>query len=481
MSPARAATIDSGPSGIPGGREVRPPAPAAGFNLSRRFALLSLAVIAVVSLVSSAVLSRFLAREMLHRDAQVSMQFIQGSTVQKNAENYFLRNAEHAASREAVEDYLAGIRGMPDVIRAQVYAASGEVLWSTESAAIHQTFERNPELEKALGGHVVVEADLLESRQYIKPEHVFSSLRERQFAEYYIPVWDHGHARVIGAVEIYKSPDALFESIRSGLRLIWLCALGGGLLMYAVLFWVVRRGQAIIREQQRRIASNEGFAAVGEIAAAVAHNIRNPLAAIRSSAELLAGEPRAGGHDFAGDIMAEADRLESWVRSLLDYAHAGTRAASPVQANEVLRELMAASREEVARRGVAIDWRLDPGLAPVTADALTLGQVVRTLVANALDAMPGGGTLTLATRGVPDGIEVEVADTGVGMPDAQLRRAFVAPRSTKLHGLGIGLPLVHRTLERMGGTIALASVAGRGTRVRFTLPARAATPHGAQQ
>lgn len=474
MNSTRSATLDPAAARIPRENEVRPPAPAAGFNLSRRFALLSLVVITVVSLASSAVLSRFLAREMLNRDAQVSMQFIQSSTVQKNAENYFLPDADHTASRAAVEDYLAAIRGMPDVIRAQVYAASGEVLWSSESAAVHQTFERNPELDKALRGNVVVEADLLESRQYIKPEHVFSALREKQFAEYYIPVWNHGHTRVIGAVEIYKSPDALFESIRSGLQLIWLCALGGGLLMYGVLFWVVRRGQSIIHEQQQRIASNEGFAAVGEIAAAVAHNIRNPLAAIRSSAELMAGEPRSGSIDFAGDIMAEVDRLESWIRSLLNYAHAGTRAAGEVNANEVLRELMASAGEEAARRGVALAWRLEENLPSVIADALMLGQIARTLVANALDAMPGGGTLTLQTRSLPKGIEVAISDTGVGIPVGQLRQAFTAPKTTKLHGLGIGLPLVHRTLERMGGGIVLSSTQGRGTTVRFTLPDRVA-------
>ncbi|MEI6719669.1 MAG: ATP-binding protein [Betaproteobacteria bacterium] len=474
MNSAQAAKIDPAAARIPRENEVRPPAPATGFNLSRRFALLSLVVIAVVSLTTSAVLSRFLAREMLNRDAQVSMQFIQSSTVQKNAENYFLPNADHAASREAVEDYLAAIRGMPDVIRAQLYAASGEVLWSSENAAIHQTFERNPELHKALRGNVVVEADLLESRQYIKPEHVFSALREKQFAEYYIPVWDHAHSRVIGAVEIYKSPDALFESIRTGLQLIWLCALGGGLLMYGVLFWVVRRGQTIIREQQQRIASNEGFAAVGEIAAAVAHNIRNPLAAIRSSAELMAGEPRSGGIDFAGDIMAEVDRLESWIRSLLNYAHAGTRAADAVNANDVLRVLMGSAGEEAARCGVALAWKLEENLPPVMADALMLGQIARTLVANALDAMPGGGTLTLETRSIAKGIEVVISDTGVGIPGEQLRKAFTAPKTTKLHGLGVGLPLVHRTLERMGGGIVLSSTQGRGTTVRFTLPDRVA-------
>ncbi|NBS58945.1 MAG: ATP-binding protein [Betaproteobacteria bacterium] len=67
-------------------------------------------------------------------------------------------------------------------------------------------------------------------------------------------------------------------------------------------------------------------------------------------------------------------------------------------------------------------------------------------------------------------MEVAIFDTGVGIPGEQLRHAFTAPRTTKLHGLGVGLPLVHRTLERMGGGIVLSSTQGRGTTVRFTLP-----------
>lgn len=452
--------------------------PIEEFNLSRRFALLGLLVIAAVSLVTSVVLSRFLAREMLQHDGKVAMQFIQSSTVQNNAEGYFLqRDGDHAALRQTVETYLRSIVTMPDVLRAQVYSASGEVLWSSEQGAINRTFTDNPELEEALRGQVAVEADLIESRHYIKPEHVFKSLPERQFAEYYLPVWNTRGDRVIGAVEIYKTPAELFRSIQQGLQLIWLCGVAGALSVYLALFWVVRRGHNIIREQQRRIASNEGFAAVGEIAAAVAHNIRNPLAAIRSSAELMISDcnPAPGCNNFARDIMADVDRLESWVRELLNHASTGSRKPAAVAPNQVVREQIEQMAEDFARTGVHVDWRLTAGLPEIRVDALMLGQIVHTLATNALEAMPGGGRLAVGSRaarlqGGRAGIEVSITDSGVGIPAAKLHSTFTAPRSTKTNGLGIGLPLVARTLERMGGLIAIRSQAGHGTCVTFTLP-----------
>ena len=87
--------------------------------------------------------------------------------------------------------------------------------------------------------------------------------------------------------------------------------------------------------------------------------------------------------------------------------------------------------------------------------------------------MPDGGILILATRHIAagsKGIEISITDTGVGIPAQKLKQTFTAPASTKTHGLGIGLPLVQRTVERMGGAVTINSQLGRGTRVTITLP-----------
>jgi signal transduction histidine kinase len=201
--------------------------------------------------------------------------------------------------------------------------------------------------------------------------------------------------------------------------------------------------------------------------------MRNPMAAIRSSAELMAGQPGDRRYNFAGDIMAEIDRMESWIRSLLGHARVGTRPLITVSVNAILKDLIDGMHAEMIQRRVIVQWSVDDRLPPLYIDGLMLEQIAHTVVANALDAMPDGGILILATRHIAagsKGIEISITDTGVGIPAQKLKQTFTAPASTKTHGLGIGLPLVQRTVERMGGAVTINSQLGRGTRVTITLP-----------
>jgi signal transduction histidine kinase len=173
--------------------------------------------------------------------------------------------------------------------------------------------------------------------------------------------------------------------------------------------------------------------------------------------------------------MAEIDRMESWIRSLLGHAKVGTRAASSVSVNAILKNLIDGMHAEMIQRRVLVQWSPDDRLLPVFVDGLMIEQIAHTVVANALDAMPEGGTLSVATRHIKSGnktggIEINITDTGVGIPEHKLRQTFTAPASTKTHGLGIGLPLVQRTVERMGGTLTISSRPGYGTRVIISVP-----------
>ena len=455
-------------------REVTAKSAAQTFNLSRRFAAVSFVVIVTATLGMSAVLARFLSEEMLQHDAQETSAFIHRVLGHQFNEAFFSGDRAGATSSGAHES-LSAVAHMPGVLRAQAFATTGAVLWSSHHASNHYAFTQNPELERALQGEVVVEADLIESRAYVKPEHVFAAMPQKQFAEYYLPIWNEGRSRVIGVIEIYKSPEMLFDSIRRGLQLIWLTAIGGGLLMYGSLFWTVRRAHKVMLEQQRRIVSNEGFVAVGEMAAAVAHNLRNPMAAIRTSAELMAGQPGDARYHFAGDIMAEIDRMESWIRGLLGHARVSTDAASALSVNAILKKLIDGIHPGMTGRRIRLQWSPDDRLLPTFIDGMKIEQIVRTVVNNAIEAMPEGGTLSLATRHIkagnkPGSIEITIADTGVGISENKLKRTFTAPASTKTHGLGIGLPLVQRTVERMGGALSISSHSGRGTLVTITIP-----------
>jgi DNA-binding NtrC family response regulator len=160
---------------------------------------------------------------------------------------------------------------------------------------------------------------------------------------------------VIGVVEVYKSPDALLSAVEAGKRLIWLTAAAGGLVLYLVLFWIVKRTSAVMLEQRDRLIANETMVAIGEMASAVAHGLRNPLASIRSSAELaLQDSAERSSRESLTDVVAQADRLEAWIRELLTGARPTSIELAPLDIVDVLEDCLDGFRGEFEKRGVEL-------------------------------------------------------------------------------------------------------------------------------
>ncbi len=447
------------------------PAAARGkvsFSLTWRLLILCFLAIAAVSIASSIVLSRSIISERLGSDARLAARLIENSVLQRHAAGYFDAQYEPTPERVEVQRFLADLIWMPDVLRAQVYSDRGTVLWSSHTPAMHQTFQGNPGLERALRGEVVIEADFLKWSSQSKPEHLFSAELKTSFVEYYLPVWNADRSRVIGAVEIYKGSQDLLTSIQQAIWRVWLCAALGGFGIFLTVVWAMRRVHRVGERQQHRMASDEGFAAMGEVAVAVAHNLRAPLGAIRTAAELLAIDARAGRSSadlcrYADDIVYDVDRLEDWIRGLLSHAHAGTQEPAAVGLNALLGRVVEAIDRKAAERKVRVDWRPGRGPDTVLAEPLLLDLVLRTLLDDALDALPEGGGLVVETGSAGRAATVVIAQSGTGMhPVPQLR--------DRPPGRGIGLPLVARTLERVGGCLAVRSEHWGGTRFEVSLP-----------
>jgi two-component system sensor histidine kinase HydH len=210
---------------------------------------------------------------------------------------------------------------------------------------------------------------------------------------------------------------------------------------------------------------------IGEMTGAIAHGIRNPLASIRSSAELLQEEASAESQRTAQDIMAQVDRLSEWVRQLLTYSDREPARLQSVDLPDVVRRCLEGVVRECERRGVTIDYA-DQALVPhVRGEPVRLLHVLNSIVANALEAMPDGGALQVRVGNAAGGrVSLVVRDTGIGVPERDLRRVFAPFFTTKRKGLGLGLPLVKRIVTRFGGTVSIASEAGRGSEVVVELP-----------
>lgn len=439
------------------------------FRLTRWFSALSLVCVFSVSMVLAYVLSGFLTEQLLQREATVTMEFVQSVVVTDRVEADFLApygSKQHAGLDETFKHYTQ----IPDAMRANVYSRERRVLWSTDRKLTGQQFPANDELDDALAGQLVVKNGIAHKQEH---DAGTAPMSNAFFVEIYVPIWDAAKKNVVGAVELYKTPRALAEAIHSGQRLIWTVAAIGGLFIYLVLITLVRRADRIMREQRQRLVETESLAAVGEMAGAVAHAIRNPLSAIRTSAELALDSNTALSREQAEDITAEVDLIEQSVRELLTYSRPPDERVVAVELNAIIRKSLAPFARDMNSRKIEVLLRLDERLPAVSGDAALLGQVFSSLIANALDAMPPAGRLTVRSRKAADGrgVDVFIGDTGSGVPAADLEKIFKPFHTTKAKGLGLGLPLARRIVERVGGSIAITSSPGAGTTVQVRLQA----------
>jgi signal transduction histidine kinase len=246
---------------------------------------------------------------------------------------------------------------------------------------------------------------------------------------------------------------------------------------FAALGTSINTMAASLAEKQRRLVAAERFAAVGEMSAYVAHNIRNPLASIRATAQtelldLPADDPRRGC--FA-DIVTATDRLESWVGDLLRFSSPVTLARERQDLNALVERCAALVRPRVVRDGLQLALALDPALSPVSVDRNKMEQVVSAVLQNAIDASPRGGTIrvssTLQAGTNGDGRAcVRVEDAGPGIPAERLGSVFTLFGTTKKSGTGLGLALAQKIVTAHDGTITVTSRVGEGTAVEIALP-----------
>jgi len=229
-----------------------------------------------------------------------------------------------------------------------------------------------------------------------------------------------------------------------------------------------------LRAVQSLVTYSQKLAALGRLASGVAHEVKNPLNAMRIHLELLKTrltEERPEVLENLDVIAQEIQRLDRVVQGFLKFVRPQELHLVPVDINALLAEVARLTIPEAAQSEARIVLALAPDLPPVMGDAELLQQAVTNLVTNAIEAMREGGTVTLATRLLPqEAIEVRVSDEGVGIPPEDLDKIFRLYHTTKPNGSGIGLSLVYRILQMHDGRIDVESTGGRGTTMVLTLP-----------
>ena len=254
---------------------------------------------------------------------------------------------------------------------------------------------------------------------------------------------------------------------------------------------------------QRELRLRERLASVGELAAGVAHEIRNPLAGISSSAQVLLTrfEPRDDRQKFCRVIIDQVDRLDRIVTSLLKFARPPEPKLRQARLEDVVTKILDLEGDRLLESRIAVETKFAARMPALWIDPGLIEQVVLNLVVNAAQAMPSGGSLTIelgtatrkdrpaersAGRREEDRIEngragtytvparriarLRIIDTGVGIPREVVPRLFDPFFTTKAAGTGLGLSISQSILQEHGGTISIASKEGRGTTVVVELP-----------
>ncbi|MGZ3444585.1 MAG: ATP-binding protein [Myxococcaceae bacterium] len=263
----------------------------------------------------------------------------------------------------------------------------------------------------------------------------------------------------------------------------------------AMVLEVAERLATIVENSKlyERMRERDRLAALGEMAAGLAHEIRNPLGAIKGAAQCLEPAPRDGEEgEFLDVIVEEVNRLNGVVTQFLDYARPLKQSFGTVDINEVVARTIRLIQNEVPAR-IALAVELGESLPSVEGDPEQLKQVLINLVQNAIQALgTAPGTIRVRTRG-PDRfadlrasgefVEIDVADDGPGIPPEQQPNIFVPFFTTKQKGTGLGLAICPRIVKSHGGSISVQSKAGEGSTfvVRLPAPASATTVRPPEQ
>jgi len=248
----------------------------------------------------------------------------------------------------------------------------------------------------------------------------------------------------------------------------------------------------VVIENSRQFSSKQErdrLAALGQMAAGLAHEIKNPLGAIKGAAQLLneehASSPRLDvtSREFVGIILEEVERLDRVVGSVLDYARPSKGNPGLIDVNAVVRRSLQVLSSE-RNDGINFEVRCAQDLLSVRADSEQLRQVLINLVRNGVQAMNGRGTLRVTTwqrhgwrpgwnaaSHSRDWVEIAIQDEGPGIMPQVLENLFVPFFTTKIQGTGLGLAISHRLVEAMGGRILVASQPGQGSTFSIVLPA----------
>jgi signal transduction histidine kinase len=287
---------------------------------------------------------------------------------------------------------------------------------------------------------------------------------------------------ILGVFEIVQDLSEDYRIIANFKQRVMATSIAVMGILFAILRYIVKRGEEIIerRAEERlllkeKLNQAERLASLGEMVAAVSHEIRNPLGIISSTGELLKQKMNCTDpqDQLADVIVEEAHRLNSVVTDFLDFARPPTPNLMPCSADEILDKNLTFLCAQIEKDGYEIIKRSATHIRDIQADPGHLYQAFLNILMNAMEAMPDGGTIYIELSADEKAVTIVFSDEGAGIPEEASDKIWQPFYTTKDKGSGLGLPIVKKMVEGHGGTVRVENGPEKGARVTVTLPVEA--------
>lgn len=445
------------------------------------FSVIGITAATLFCIVFGLIISHFMIRAILNHDVVLTKDFIHNlewvetqkaqlgkkiSFGQLLDERTDLKpfGITEVAAAVARKQYFDHISMILDVKVATIFARDRTVIWSTDAANIGSVISNREDLEMAFAKGEMVWNDSYSGKKLpAKYERLITA--GAPFVQSLIPMRDNKGA-VVAMVEIYQAPHNLAQTIRNGKMLIWFCIAIGAIFLYAMPFYLLRRADGELHDKQARLSEAETLCVIGEMSTAVAHGIRNPLASIRSSAELALDADPESARKNAEDIISQVDRLNRWVREFLTFSLPVAGESEVIDALALVETGLQTFATQFKNLHISCEFNRPTEEVPlIVGNRILANQALSSVISNAIEAMPAGGKLRLQLNSLAasNTVDIVVIDSGIGMSANQMQLAFKPFYTTKRNGVGLGMAQVKRMMNRFGGLVSLHSREGEGT------------------
>jgi len=464
-----------------------------------------IAIVIVVGVSMSYFVSDYFKQTMLKRDVDVNAKFIAVQARQHLTPDDFVPKDFEKKSATFSQFFHEIDTG--EIVRIKVWSPDQTVVYSDEKDIVGKTFHDNTELNEALddGGKVVNEISDLTKSESVGDKNF------GQLMEMYVPIKSDS-GKIIGVIETYASMDLVNTYIENANKIIFLITIigisvvGGIILLTFATFRknvinpilgihkqakLIENGQLDIKsqsigydevrklgneveimasklkEQQAKIAKTERLSAIGELAARLAHDLRNPLSVMKNSLLLIRhkyGTQPESMNDF-DRIDRSVSRMSHQLENVMDFVTARKLTTSEKSLNEILKNAV-----EKANIPDSIKVNLSSEDMVLNCDSAKLEIAFDNILVNARQAIGNSGTIDIGTKHDENLVKIEISDSGSGISEDVLPKIFEPLFTTKQEGTGLGLPSCKSIIEQHGGHISVKTELGKGTTFVITLP-----------